>query len=141
MSTFGSSSTTAYYRAPKPNTTSEERVFGPRFGARGVHDLPRNRSRDQLSLGLVSSAFILVLTVGVVFLLGVNIVIQYRTIVPEDRAGMVRKSCYIVASVMTIYGLNKLNEWLFKKMNFGSSGRGYERLQTQESFEMSEHVN
>lgn len=92
-------------------------------------------------MGLVTSAFILVLTVGVVFLLGVNIVIQYRTIVPEDRAGMVRKSCYIVASVMTIYGLNKLNEWLFKKMNFGSSGRGYERLQTQESFEMSEHVN
>lgn len=113
--------------------TAEERVFGPKFRSK----LLKIQNQPVNFFGVLVSACAIVVSAIVMFLLGVNIVIQYRTIVPEDRSGMVRKACYIVLSAATVYLLNKFNLWFLRKViSYFASGT-YNRLPTQDSFEMS----
>lgn len=116
--------------------TSEERVFGPRFKSK----LLKVQNQPVSTLGVFISACSIALSAVAMFLLGVNIVIQYRTIVPEDRAGMTRKASYIVLSAGAIYLLNKFNLWFFRKVVSYFSSGPYDRLPAQESFEMEQRA-
>lgn len=122
-------------RSPRMRLTAEERVFGPSFYPRG-----RRALGSKYTWGLLASAILVVLSAGAIFLLGVNIVIEYRTIVPEDRSGMTRKAGYIVLSAMGIYALQTLNVWFYKKVRAAASRQpNYDRLPTEvESYEMSD---
>ncbi|CEP63519.1 uncharacterized protein LALA0_S08e04346g [Lachancea lanzarotensis] len=143
MNDFGSSSSPFLRKRPTAGTSdadrkashdAEERVFGPRFKS-GLA-VPQNK---KISLqGFVLSGFAIVVTASIMFLLGVNIVIEYRTIVPEDRSGMVRKACYIVLSVAGVYVLNKFNYWFYKKMMTYFTSSEYKGLPShEEHFELS----
>ncbi|SCU78142.1 LAFA_0A05138g1_1 [Lachancea sp. 'fantastica'] len=140
MSDIGTSSSSPFLRKrttvgkDSMGRDAEVRVFGPRFQS-GLA-VPRNK---QISLqGFVLSGFAIVVTAGIMFLLGVNIVIEYRTIVPEDRSGMVRKACFIVLSVAGIYILNKFNYWFYRRMMAYFTNTKYEGLPShEEQFEMS----
>ncbi|SCU81265.1 LANO_0B02476g1_1 [Lachancea nothofagi CBS 11611] len=120
------------YGNKQPSASAEERVFGPRIESRFMSTKER-----QISLaGVLLSACAVVVTAGLMFLLGVNIVIQYRTMVPEDRSGLLRKACYIVLSATGIFFMNKFNQWFYQKMMTYFSDSKYQRLPAEESFEM-----
>ncbi|SCU78634.1 LADA_0A06612g1_1 [Lachancea dasiensis] len=130
-----SSSTTLRKRESNdigPALTAEERVFGPRNDSQ----LSACRSTERSSLGVLLSALAVVITSALMFLLGVNIVIQYRTMVTDDRSGLVRKATYILLSGFAIFLLNKFNLWFYRKMLSHFSGAKYQRVADENGFEM-----
>lgn len=135
--------TSASPRNAKTQNSPEERVFGNGLFKSYPDPASRRKAGVEITWQLIASSAAIVLTSFIVFLLGVNIVIQYRTIVPEDRAGMLRKSVYIVLSVVAIYGLVQLNVGLLKRLKVSSIKRNsdsvnYERLNSiEENIEMN----
>lgn len=122
--------------------SSEERVFGKGL-FRPYPNVGSTKSTTGMSWQLLLASIAIVISSFLIFLLGVNIVIQYRTMVPEDRSGLFRKAAYIVLSIMAIYGLFQADVLLLKKLNVRSSKRNsdnitYQRLNgLEESIEMS----
>ncbi|SCU78094.1 LAME_0A03268g1_1 [Lachancea meyersii CBS 8951] len=143
MSDNGSSSSSPFLRkrgtakgTGRVSNNAETRVFGPKF--RSQFAVPKGK---QISLlAFVLSGIAVVITASLMFLLGVNIVIQYRTIVPEDRSGLVRKACYIVLSASAIFYMNKFNYWFYRRMTTYFTSSKYQELPSEENFEMSSHA-
>lgn len=117
----------------------EERVFGPSFGLIG-YSKGSTFKVNQLSLNLLISACVIVLSVAIIFLLGVNIVIQYRTIVLGDHIGMLQKVSYIFLSFLSIAVLHGFNVWFCKRMLYNYRNHKYTRLVTHESYELADHL-
>ncbi|KAL6939928.1 hypothetical protein ACO0RG_003777 [Hanseniaspora osmophila] len=113
----------------------EQKLFGP-----SIDDLNANNPK-LLSLNLLLSALLLVLTSGLVFLLGVNIVIQYRTM-PPSGPGLVRNACYLVLSFFAIMALQKFNVYTYRKLAgpIKQNLRAYTRLGGGESYELHERT-
>lgn len=116
----------------------ESRAFGDGLFKSYRSPSARNREGVSLSWQLICSSISVAASSFLVFLLGVNIVIQYRTMVLEDRAGLLRKSTYIVLSVLAIYALIQFNVWLLAKLKVTSIRRSrdyvnYERLSNVEA--------
>lgn len=93
------------------------------------------RTRD-ISVGLVVSAVFLTLTVGLVFLLGVNIVIQYRTLNVSQPVNALLKASYIVLSIAGVYGLHQLNLHLFRRMMNRDQSNSYANISRFEPVEL-----
>lgn len=116
----------------------ESRVFGEGI-FRSYHSPTRRKNEGvTISWQLICSSLSVAVCSFLVFLLGVNIVIQYRTMVLEDRAGLLRKSVYIVLSVLGIYGAVQFNVWLLAKLKVSSVRRSrdsinYERVSSVEA--------
>lgn len=91
---------------------------------------------QELSVGLVLSALVVVLSCGIIFLLGVNIVIQYRTINWNAVPKAFLKIFYIILSFFSIYIINKFNLYFFKKMSARETSNSYARINTLESIQM-----
>lgn len=75
----------------------------------------------------------------IIFLLGVHIVIQYRTIRLDRHLEMFKKLCFIALSILSIIQVIRLIAWLFDRWNgthnVSTSGnnnrrRGYSQLRT-----------
>lgn len=121
--------------------SSEERVFG-RGLFRPYPNVGSTQSRAGMSWQLLLASIAVVISSFIIFLLGVNIVIQYRTMVAEDRSGLFRKAAYIMLSIMAIYGLFQANVFLLKKLDIRSNNQNsdniiYQRLNgLEESIEM-----
>ncbi|KAL6941874.1 hypothetical protein ACO0QE_003035 [Hanseniaspora vineae] len=134
ISKSGSGRLSAYNRNSNPTLHAlEQKLFGP-----SLDDLNANNPKP-LNFNLLLSALMLVLTSGLVFLLGVNIVIQYRTM-PPSGPGLVRNACYLVLSVFAIMGLQKFNVYTYNKLAgpIKQNLRAYTRLGRGESYELHE---
>ncbi|SSD58420.1 uncharacterized protein SCODWIG_00181 [Saccharomycodes ludwigii] len=142
-SSLSSSTDTRVQSEYKPN---EERVFGPAFdsvnknpGKKILKKKTEIRSNGP-TLGIFISAMSIVLSAALIFLLGVNIVIQWRTISTTNNRGTIRKVSFIILSFLGIGFLISLNVLLFKKLNQIAMKKKtkYGLLPTEESFEMDE---
>ncbi|CAH00494.1 uncharacterized protein KLLA0_D07524g [Kluyveromyces lactis] len=95
---------------------------------------------QELSVGLIVSAFVLVLSCGVIFLLGVNIVIQYRTINWGYVPKAILKMTYILLSVVSIFYINKFNLYFFRLMNNRDTSNAYASIPQLEPVQMKTGV-
>lgn len=116
----------------------ESRAFGKGIFESRHSTSSRNREGSTISWQLICSGISVAVSSFLVFLLGVNIVIQYRTMVLEDRAGLIRKSFYLIFSVLAIYAIVQFNVWLLAKLRPSSVRRSrdsinYERLSSVEA--------
>lgn len=119
--------------------SSEERVFGPGIFSSYPGTTTRRVPGLLFSWQLLVSAVVVSLTAFLVFLLGVNIVIQYRTMNPEQSVAMFRKASFIVLSVAAIYAMVKGNVWLQAKLRVRAdeNPRSHKRLSSvQEDIEL-----
>ncbi|QEU60627.1 hypothetical protein KDRO_D03190 [Kluyveromyces lactis] len=110
-------------------------------GSRSEENLTVEALRTQeLSVGLIVSAFVLVLSCGVIFLLGVNIVIQYRTINWGYVPKAILKMTYILLSVVSIFYINKFNLYFFRLMNNRDTSNAYASIPQLEPVQMKTGV-
>ncbi|SMN18528.1 similar to Naumovozyma castellii NCAS_0C03980 hypothetical protein [Maudiozyma saulgeensis] len=125
---------------------AEDRVFGegpfkayPMVGT-GVYSRFK-QLRTHISPKLVVVGCLTAVSSFIVFLLGVHIVIQYRTIRLDMRFDMFKKLVYIALSIFAIIQVIRLIAWIFdnwsrpalrRTSNTGSRrSHGYSRLATQ----------
>ncbi|CCC69388.1 hypothetical protein NCAS_0C03980 [Naumovozyma castellii] len=94
---------------------AEVKVFGKGF-FKAYPYVTKYKSRE-IDMRLVFTSFVVALSVTVVFLIGVNIVIQYRTINMERTYEMIRKVFFILLSALSIIGLIQASSWIFEKIN------------------------
>ncbi|CAB4252442.1 similar to Naumovozyma castellii NCAS_0C03980 hypothetical protein [Maudiozyma barnettii] len=97
---------------------AEDRVFGegpfkayPMVGT-GVYSRYQ-QLRTSVSPKLVVVGCLTAVSSFIVFLLGVHIVIQYRTIQLDMRLDMLKKLVYIVLSILAIIQVIRLIAWVF----------------------------
>ncbi|AET41140.1 uncharacterized protein Ecym_7302 [Eremothecium cymbalariae DBVPG len=134
----GSSSQTQYRQSSRLRESNREEIlFGPSFGSAKSRTRPI-LSTVNLSWGVLLSAVILVISSIIVFLLGVNIVILYRTMNVHNMINVLLKTGLIVISLLAIYFVNAFNVWFFRKMVSPSSAGRYSILRGGESFELEE---
>lgn len=125
------SNSKVYHRAGSASADSnkkitlEEKLFGPSKLQNVDMRLPNDVNSKVL---LVS--FALVMTSATVFFLGVLIIIQYRTLPLQVNAKMVFNASVIVACVMSIFYLHKLNVKLYKYVCKNSTGVYHKILNT-----------
>ncbi|KAL6951383.1 hypothetical protein ACO0OE_000618 [Hanseniaspora uvarum] len=107
------------------NVSLEEKLFGPSRLQSAELKLPNDVNSKVL---LVS--FALVMTSATVFILGVIVIIQYRTLPLQVNAKMVFNASIIVACIMSIFYLHTLNVKLYKYVCKNSSGVYHKILNT-----------
>ncbi|CAR28431.1 hypothetical protein ZYGR_0S00610 [Zygosaccharomyces rouxii] len=119
--------------------TPEERVFGkglfasyPNHQATQTHGIP---------LYIFTCGVCIVISCLLVILLATNILIQLRTIVPDNIFETAVKAFYVVISLVGIYALIVGNSWLFRKLSSkqkrNSANAQYSSLnRLEENYEM-----
>lgn len=85
-------------------------------------------------------SFVIVLTSGVIFGLGVLVIIKYRTLPVEFNANMVANASVIVFCFMMIFYLHKLNLRLYKYVCKNSTGT-YSRLVNMEFINIPDNAS
>lgn len=81
---------------------------------------PMNNSSNRkidFSPKVVLLGFIIAVCSFFIFLLGVNIVIQYRTMGLNNKVGILRKFVGIIISIATMYALILLITWIIENWN------------------------
>ncbi|CDO93620.1 unnamed protein product [Kluyveromyces dobzhanskii CBS 2104] len=99
-----------------------------------------NDKPQYITANLIVSAFVLVLSCGIIFLLGVNIVIQYRTTNWNYWPKALLKMTYIVLSVLSIYIINRFNVYFFRLMNNRDTSNAYASIPQLEPIQMRSGV-
>ncbi|XBW38276.1 hypothetical protein QEN19_003865 [Hanseniaspora menglaensis] len=125
--------------ATDKHVTVQDKLFGSGLSRYNKYNT------NEVSKGVVGVSLLIVLTSALNFLLGVVIVIKYRTLPETFNKKMVANASVIVLCVMLIFYLHKLNLKLYKYVSKNSTGR-YSRLvnmnfienSENESFEMQE---
>ncbi|CCK71167.1 uncharacterized protein KNAG_0G01090 [Huiozyma naganishii CBS 8797] len=107
-------------------TSSEQKLFG--YGPFKAYPMIATDQRRSINARLVVFGFIIATCSVVTFLLGVNVVIRYRTINTFDRVGTIRKILSIVCSVAAIYVLVRVVAWFFEIWTLDRSRPGYDSL-------------
>ncbi|ADJ41742.1 AGL024W-Ap [Eremothecium gossypii ATCC 10895] len=91
-----------------------------------------------ITTGLLGCALVMVVSSLVIFLLGVNIVIQVRTMSRKSLRGAALKCLNLLLSLCAMYGIYCLNLWTTRKLLASPSGT-YSRLDnTGTDFELEQ---
>lgn len=121
------------------NTISpEQKVFG--VGLFGSYPTAGSAvDTGRLSCHLILCAFAIVVSSAIVFLLGTNIFIQWRTMFLGGKKHTLRKIGYIILSILAILAILYANTIIFKRLKTSSARKARRNLGNYQIIDSADH--